>query len=124
MDKSREEKIMNALGGSIIELAPLKSTHEYTMEAAVRQRINELLDELGYILFSHRDSVPRIATDHENRNNTIKARHYSGVSNDYPFWLSGRFSDSELPEKERDLLLWLADQLESEIKKLAERKKK
>lgn len=71
---------------------------DFLVRHLIRQRVRELLDELGLCYYHHR--IPgegnKIVIELEN--------------DESPVFETGWFSDEELPEKKQDLLLWLAEE--------------
>jgi len=102
MAETKEEKILAACGHSNLSWGFLTKERK---EKAIRQRIDKLLDEL-HLFYNHNRSPYN-----------DKVSNMISISGLLKVKRSVQFSDSELPEKEQDLLLWLAD-------KLAERKEK
>ncbi len=123
MDKSREEQIAAALDMKIarkreigrdkrvfsriyvykiegVEAVPLDRVNfkSLKMQEAIRQRVRELLSELRLEYYCRR--MPHW----EKENNII----IESLGKEKPEFDTGWFVDSELPEKEQGLLLWLA----------------
>lgn len=108
MSKSKEEQIAAALNRTAKDKSfwteeRIKRSRDYEpgkLERIIRDRVRELLDELkmGY---RHNRTVNNCGGLSQNFITIIKA----GFSQ----WKSGCIPDSELPEKEQDLLIWLAE---------------
>jgi len=120
MDKSREEQIAAILN---LEVMNLKSDTWYVLpwgqmaknrelleelkspegQLTVRQRINELLDELNLVRKTWRCSKAI-----RKKNNSLEICNLAPPRETvYGIWCS----DTELPEMKQNLLLWLAERL-------------
>ena len=92
MSKSREQKIAEALGRSVIWVAKEDGD---VVGATIRDRVRELLDESGLCFAFIR--------------NPGGQNHMTAGKKKWDF-NSGWFPDSELSKKLQDLLIWLAAQ--------------
>ena len=108
MAESREERIARALGwvlmgeGGRMEywvddkgkemIVSDQKFRSLKNQARIRQRVRELLDELGFY-YKHERSV-------------YGKNHFNAINVKYDYQTHW-FSDSELPKEEQNLLLWL-----------------
>jgi len=115
MAETKEEKIAKALEVEVAKL-PIGPLEEYGSfedwlesaegEKAIRQRVWELCRKLGYTY--------QLLSLPNGDNNLYAIRFVHGELipiRGADYFDAEQFTDSELPEKEQDLLLWLADRL-------------
>ena len=104
MDKSRQEKLARALEMTVSAYKDEAAQYPERLEKKIRRRVWELLEESG-LYYSHKRE-PTI---------TGKGSHFIEIIDPLrfhpPMWAEYQVSDSDLAEKEQDLIIWLTGKL-------------